>query len=153
MNTAISMGSCRQCGGSDVRKLATVYSAGMGGVTTEKGESFPVTSASGVAIVADPPQMANWTGWTLSILLWTPITWLFILIAMQQSVAGRSWQENTSAGSVALLSAAVVAFAAWNIPAWLQRRKADRCNGEVWRPGMKNWHEGSVCLNCGKVYV
>ena len=154
MNTAISMGNCPQCCSSEVRKLAAVYSAGMGGVTTEKGESLSGASASGVAIVADPPQnMASWTPWTLSILLWTPITCLFILVAMQHSVAGRSWQETTSAGSVALLSAAVVAFAAWNIPSWLQRRKADRCNGEGWRPAVKNWHEGSVCLNCGKVYA
>jgi hypothetical protein len=154
MNTAITMGNCPQCGYSDVRKLASVYSAGMGGVISEKGESFSGTSTSGVAIMADPPQkLANWTGWTLSILLWTPIIWLFILVAMQQLVAGRSWRETTSAGSVALLSAAIVALAAWNIPAWLQRRRAGRYNGEVMRPAMKNWHEASVCLNCGKVCV
>jgi hypothetical protein len=154
MNTAISMGNCPRCCSSEVRKLASVYSAGLGGVTTEKAESFSGARASGVAIVADPPQtMANSTGWPLSILLWTPIIWLFILVAIQHSVAGRSWGETTTAGSVALLSAALVAFAAWSVPAWLQRRKADGYNGEVWGPAMKDWHEASVCLNCCKVYV
>lgn len=151
MNKVVTMRNCLQCGYSDVRKIASVYSAGMGGATTEKGENFSGTSASGVAIVADPPQkMANWT---LSILLWTPIIWLFILIAMLHSVGGRSWQETTTAGSVALLSAAIVALAAWSIPGWLQRRRTSRYNGELWPPAMKNWHEASVCLNCGKVYT
>jgi hypothetical protein len=141
---------CAECGYSDVRKLASVYSAGTGGVLSEKSESFSGTNASGVAIIADPSQkMAN-LGWTLSMLLWTPIISVFILVAMQQFIGGRSWQENT-ARFVALLSAAIVAFAAWSIPARLERRRADGYTGQVWRPGMKSWHDAWVCLNCGKV--
>lgn len=142
---------CPECGYSDVRKLASVYSAGTRGVLSEKGGTFSGTSASGVAMVADPSQkMAN-SGLTLSILLWMPIISVFILVAMQQSIGGRSWQETT-AKFVALFSAAIVAFAAWGIPARLQRR-AHRYDGQVWRPGMKSWHEAWVCLNCGKVCV
>lgn len=153
MDSLMTIGSCPQCGSSDVRKLASVYAAGMNGVMTEKGEKFSGTTSSGGAVVTNPPdKMANWTGFTLSILLWTPIIWLFLFFAVQH-LNGFPNRQETTAGYVAFLTAALVALAAWSIPAWRQRRRARRYNGEVWAPAMKRWHDSTVCLNCCKVYA
>jgi hypothetical protein len=148
MNTVIAIGNCPQCGSSDVCKLASVYSAGMGQDQSSRG------NLSGTAaIMADPPQkMANWTGWTLSILLWTPIVWLFLFIAIQHELSGLTWQQ-TAIGPLAFIAAAIAAIAVWSIPAWMQRRKAHRYNSGVWAPAMKQWQLASVCLNCCKVYA
>jgi hypothetical protein len=153
MNTVIATGNCPQCGSADVRKLASVYSAGMGGVITAKGEGFSGTSASGLALMADPPQkMANWTGWTLSLLLWLPTLLIWLFIAVQHANSGLTWQQETI-GPLAFITAAIAAIAVWSIPAWMQRRKAHRYNSDIWAPAMKRWHEASVCLNCCKVYA
>src|SRR5687767_3583402 len=96
MNTAMKMGDCPQCGSSDVRKLASVYSAGMGGVMSEKGEKFSGATTSGGAIMAAPPQkMASWTGWTLSMLLWPSIIWLLLFVALQHLNGGPTRPETT----------------------------------------------------------
>jgi hypothetical protein len=152
MNTVITA-NCPQCGSADTRKLASVYGAGMNGVMTEKGETFSGTATSAGAVATYPPQkMANWTGFTLSILLWTPIIWLFLFLSVQH-LNGDPTRQETMAQSAAFVTAVLVALAAWSVPAWLQRRKARRYNGEVWAPAMKRWHDSTVCLNCCKVYA
>lgn len=153
MNTAMKIGKCPQCGSSDVRKLASVYSAGMVGVTSEKGEKFSgaSTSAGAVMAAAPPQKMTNWTGWTLSMLLWPPIIWMLLFVAVQQ-FSGDPTRQEATAGYVSFLTAAIVAIAAWSIPAWRQRRRALAYNHRIWRPAMKHWHDASVCLNCCQVY-
>lgn len=146
MNTIITMGNCPQCGSSDVRKLASVYANGIG--KDQKQES----SSGTAAMIVDPPEkMANWTGWTLSILLWTPISWLVLFIAIQYASAGAS--QQAAIGPAAFVTAVIAGAAAWSIPGLMQRRRAHRYNRDVWAPAMKQWQMASVCLNCCKVYA
>jgi len=143
----VTMRNCRRCGSANVRKLASVYAPGM----SEAANISTHVRGSG-AIAAHPPQnMPSWKGWTFSMLVWPPIGWLFLFIAVQPSAAGERWQA-VAATVAAFLTAVIVGVAAWSIPTLLQQRWARRHSHKLWPQRVKDWQEASVCLNCCQVH-
>ena len=141
---------CQQCASSEVRKLSSIHS---GADLREATAGSTASNPSLIAARARPPEkMANWSGFTLSLLLWTPIVWLPIFMVLQHAATGRDWHD-LALGPAAFLTAIIVAVAVWSVPAFLQRQKALRYNHEIWRPAMADWHRASICLNCGDVYT
>jgi hypothetical protein len=152
MSSALLVGMCPECGAVHFKKICSLYSGEAAALAMSASINTSGMNLMAVAASSHPPsKMPNWTGWTLSLLLWPPLLVNLLIASFQHFARGMSLNAALSGQGLPLIGLST-ALAAWIIPAMLQRKKSNDYNSQIWAPAMELWHTQSVCLDCGKVF-
>jgi hypothetical protein len=140
---------CLHCGSWAVYPLGLIYASSTPTLAAMSpyGVATPSLPLWITAHAFPPEKMTTWTAYTLSLLLWPAC--LFLL-----GTALHGWWAKGAVGDESpaiYLTAGLVGFVAWSIPAFLRRREANAHNAEIWEPAMRKWQKSHMCLKCGRL--
>lgn len=140
---------CLHCGSWAVYPLGLIYASSTPTLAAMSpyGVATPSLPLWITAHAYPPEKMTTWTAYTLSLLLWPAC--LFLL-----GTALYGWWAKGAVGDESpaiYLTAGLVGFVAWSIPAFLRRREANAHNAEIWEPAMRKWQKSHMCLKCGRL--